>query len=102
MGCALNADVPLPSGLPARPALPELNVPPGVDPRLGVPNPVVVPKPVVPSPVAPKVLVPSAVANAVPAVRPVLLSPDVPPKGVPRDDVPIAPREPPRPMAGFV
>lgn len=100
MGCA-NADVPLPSGLPVRPVFTELRVPPGVDPRLGVPNPVVVPKPVAPSPVAPKTLFPSGVPNPEPPVRPLLLSPDALPKGVPRDDVPMTPREPPKPMAGF-
>ena len=88
MGCALNADVPLPRGDPPRPVLPVPNAPPGVDPRLGVL------KPVVPSPVAPKVLVPSGVPNVEPAVRPVPPSPDVVPKAAPRDDAPTVPRMP--------
>lgn len=97
-GCALNADVPVPRGVPPRPALPDPKVPPEEAPRPGVPNPVVFPKAVVLSPVAPKVLVPKGVPNAAPAAKLVPPSPVAIPNGFPRVVVPPVPVSP----MGFV
>ena len=104
-GCAVNAEVPVPKPVPPSPVPVEPKAPPVEDPRAGVPNPPVrlgVPNPVVaPRPVAPKVLVPRGVPNVDPDVRLVLPSPAVVPNGFPRDAVPAVPKEPVKP-AGFV
>ena len=104
-GCAVNAEVPVPKPVPPSPVPVEPKAPPVEDPRAGVPNPPVrlgVPNPVVaPRPVAPKVLVPRDVPNVDPDVRLVLPSPAVVPNGFPRDAVPAVPKEPVKP-AGFV
>jgi len=101
LGCALNADVPVPKPVPPRPEVPAPKAPPVDVPRAEVPNPpvrLVVPNPVVvPRPVAPKVLVPRGVPNAAPAVRLVPPSPVAVPNGFPRDVVPAVPRDPVKP-----
>ena len=98
MGCTA-----VPNAVPPSPVVPVPKAPPGVVPRLGVPNPLVrlvFPKPVVLSPVAPKALVPRGVLNAAPAVRPAPPNPVVVPNGFPRLVAPAVPREPVRPT-GF-
>ena len=86
----------MPRPVPPNPVPVEAKAPPVEDPRAGVPNPVVAPRPV-----APKVLVPRGVPNVEPDVRLVLRSPVVAPNGFPRDAVPAVPKEPVKP-AGFV
>ena len=90
----------LPSPAPVEPKAPAVE-----EPRAGVPNPPVrlgVPNPVVaPRPVAPKVLVPRGVPNVEPDVRLVPPSPVVVPNGFPSDAVPAVPKQPVKP-AGFV
>ena len=88
-----------PSPVPAEPKAPTLE-----DPRAGAPNPPVrlgVPNPVVgPRPAAPKVLVPRGALNVEPDVRLVVPSPVVVPNGFPKDAVPAVSKEPVKP-AGF-